>query len=216
MSYGHFDDSTREYVITRPDTPWPWINYLGGEDFFSLVSNAGGGYSFYRDARLRRLTRYRYNDVPLDSNGRLFYVKDGETVWNPGWRPTRTPLDSYECRHGMGSTRIMSRKDGIEAEVLFFVPLGADCEIQRVVLRNTTGARTVPEALRAHRVLSLERAGRHDELPAQPLHGGGRDQGQRDLPPDRVSRATQSLLLLLGEHGGHGLRDGPGELHGPL
>jgi cellobiose phosphorylase len=140
MTYGHFDDSSREYVITRPDTPWPWINYLGGEDFFSLVSNAGGGYSFYRDARLRRITRYRYNDVPLDSNGRLFYIKDGTTVWNPGWRPTRTPLDSYECRHGMGTTRILSRKDGIEAEALFFVPIGADCEVQRVVLRNTTAA----------------------------------------------------------------------------
>ncbi len=111
MSYGHFDDAAREYVITRPDTPWPWINYLGSEDFFSLVSNAGGGYSFYSDARLRRLTRYRYNDVPLDSNGRLFYVKDGETIWNPGVAPvTCTPLDSYECRHGMGYTRIRSAR----------------------------------------------------------------------------------------------------------
>jgi cellobiose phosphorylase len=141
VTWGHFDDAAREYVITRPDTPWPWINYLGGEDFFSLVSNAGGGYSFYRDARLRRLTRYRYNDVPLDSNGRLFYVSDGKTTWNPGWRPVRTPLDSYECRHGMGYTRLRSRKAGVEADVLFFVPVDADCEVQRVVLRNTTSAR---------------------------------------------------------------------------
>jgi cellobiose phosphorylase len=141
MTYGHFDDTTREYVITRPDTPWPWINYLGSEDFFSLVSNAGGGYSFYRDARLRRLTRYRYNEVPLDSNGRLFYVKDGDTVWNPGWRPTRTPLDSYECRHGMGYTRIRSGKLGIEADLQFFVPMGADCEVQRLFLKNTTRKR---------------------------------------------------------------------------
>ena len=139
MTFGHFDDAAREYVITRPDTPWPWINYLGGDDFFSLVSNAGGGYSFYKDASLRRLTRYRYNDVPLDSNGRLFYVKDGQTVWNPGWRPTRTALDFYECRHGMGYTRIRARKDGVEADLLFFVPLDADCEVQQVVLRNTTG-----------------------------------------------------------------------------
>jgi cellobiose phosphorylase len=138
MIYGHFDDPAREYVITRPDTPWPWINYLGGEDFFSLVSSAGGGYSFYKDARLRRLTRYRYNDVPLDSNGRLFYIKDGESVWNPGWRPTRTPLDSYECRHGMGYTTLRSRKDGVEADILFFVPVGADCEVQRIRLKNTT------------------------------------------------------------------------------
>jgi cellobiose phosphorylase len=141
MTYGHFDDSAREYVITRPDTPWPWINYLGSDDFFSLISNAGGGYSFHKDARLRRLTRYRYNDVPLDSNGRLFYVKDGETVWNPGWRPTRTPLDSYECRHGMGYTILRSRKDGVEAEVLFFVPVNADCEVQQVRLKNTSGRR---------------------------------------------------------------------------
>jgi cellobiose phosphorylase len=141
MSYGHFDDAAREYVITRPDTPWPWINYLGSDDFFSLVSNAGGGYSFYRDARLRRLTRYRYNDVPLDSNGRLFYVKDGDTVWNPGWRPTRSPLDSYECRHGMGYTRLRSAKNGISAGVLFFVPVDANCEVQRIVLKNTSGKR---------------------------------------------------------------------------
>jgi cellobiose phosphorylase len=136
MTYGHFDDAAREYVITRHDTPWPWINYLGTEDFFSLVSNAGGGYSFYRDARLRRITRYRYNDVPLDQNGRLFYIKDGDSVWNPGCRPAQAALDGYECRHGMGYTRIRSQKSGVEAEALFFVPLGADCEVQRVVLRN--------------------------------------------------------------------------------
>jgi cellobiose phosphorylase len=138
MSYGHFDDPAREYVITRPDTPWPWINYLGSDDFFSLISNTGGGYSFYKDARLRRLTRYRYNDVPMDCNGRLFYIRDGGTIWNPGWRPTRTPLDFYECRHGMGYTSLLARKDGVEAEILFFVPVGADCEIQRVVLKNTS------------------------------------------------------------------------------
>ncbi len=136
MSYGHFDDEAREYVITRPDTPWPWINYLGTEDFFSLVSNAAGGYSFYRDARLRRITRYRYNEVPPDQNGRLIYIKDGQTVWNPGQRPAMTPLDAYECRHGMGYTRIRSSRNGAEADALFFVPVGADCEVQRLVLRN--------------------------------------------------------------------------------
>ncbi|MGA2615151.1 MAG: glycosyl transferase [Spirochaetia bacterium] len=144
MVYGHFDDDAREYVITRPDTPWPWINYLGTEDFFSIVSNAGGGYSFYKDARLRRLTRYRYNDVPLDSNGRFFYIKDGESVWNPGWRPARTPLDSYECRHGLGYTRISSARDGVSADLLLFVPPGADCEAQRLVVKNiSTGPKTL-------------------------------------------------------------------------
>ena len=138
MVYGHFDDGTREYVITRPDTPWPWINYLGTEDFFSLVSNAGGGYSFYKDARLRRVTRYRYNDVPLDSNGRLFYIRDGETVWNPGWRPTCAPLDSYECRHGMGYTNIQSTSGRLSSDLLVFVPAGASCEVQRLILKNVS------------------------------------------------------------------------------
>ena len=104
MQYGHFDDAAREYVITTPRTPLPWINYLGNRDFFRLVSNTSGGYAFYKDAKLLRITRYRYNNVPFDSNGIYFYVKDGNTVWNPGWQPTRTELDSYECRHGLGYT----------------------------------------------------------------------------------------------------------------
>ncbi|MBO4850785.1 MAG: glycosyl transferase [Prevotella sp.] len=136
--YGHFDDEHREYVITDPQTPWPWINYLGNEDFFSLISNTAGGYSFYKDAKFRRLTRYRYNNVPMDNGGRYFYVKDGDTVWNPGWKPCKTALDFYECRHGMSYTRITSRKDGIEASVLFFVPLKSWCEVQKLTLTNTT------------------------------------------------------------------------------
>ena len=102
MQYGSFDDERREYVITNPRTPWPWINYLGNEDFFSLVSNTAGGYAFYKDAKFRRLTRYRYNNVPMDSGGRYFYICEGETVWSPGWKPCKTELDNYECRHGMG------------------------------------------------------------------------------------------------------------------
>ena len=113
--YGHFDDANREYVITDPKTPWPWINYLGNEDFFSLISNTAGGYSFYKDAKFRRITRYRYNGVPMDNGGRYFYIKDGDTVWNPGWKPCKTPLDSYECRHGMNYTRITGSKNGVEA-----------------------------------------------------------------------------------------------------
>ena len=99
--YGHFDDSNREYVITNPKTPFPWINYLGNEDFFGLISNTAGGYNFYKDAKFRRITRYRYNSVPMDNGGRYFYIKDEETIWNPGWKPCKTPLDSYECRHGL-------------------------------------------------------------------------------------------------------------------
>ena len=134
--YGHFDDQHREYVITDPQTPWPWINYLGNEDFFSLISNTAGGYSFYKDAKFRRITRYRYNNVPMDNGGRYFYIKDGDTVWNPGWKPCKTPLDFYECRHGMSYTRITGKKNGIEASVLFFVPLKKWAEVQKLTLKN--------------------------------------------------------------------------------
>jgi len=138
--YGHFDDQHREYVITNPQTPWPWINYLGNEDFFSLISNTAGGYSFYKDAKFRRLTRYRYNGVPMDNGGRYFYIKDGDIVWNPGWKPCKTPLDSYECRHGMNYTRITGQKNGVEASVLFFVPLKTWGEVQKLTLTNQSKA----------------------------------------------------------------------------
>ena len=136
MKYGYFDDSRREYVITTPKTPYPWINYLGMEGFFSLISNTAGGYTFYKDARLRRITRYRYNNVPIDMGGRYLYIKDGDTVWNPGWSPCKTKLDAYECRHGMGYTVITGKKDGVSAEVTYFVPVGYDGEVQQLVLSN--------------------------------------------------------------------------------
>ncbi len=138
MKFGTFDDSKKEYVITTPKTPLPWINYLGSTDFFSLISNTCGGYSFYKDAKLLRLTRYRYNNIPADEGGRYFYIKDGNTVWNPGWMPVKTELDSYECRHGMGYTRFLSSKNGIEASLLAFVPIHDNCEINQLVLTNTT------------------------------------------------------------------------------
>ncbi len=136
MKFGYFDDQRREYVITNPQTPWPWINYLGNEDFFSLISNTAGGYSFYKDAKFRRITRYRYNNVPMDNGGRYFYINDGGTVWSPGWKPCKTELDRYECRHGMSYTSITGEKNGIEAEVLFFVPLKTWAEVQKVKLTN--------------------------------------------------------------------------------
>ena len=134
--FGHFDDKSREYVITDPKTPWPWINYLGNDDFFSLISNTAGGCSFCKDAKFRRITRYRYNNVPMDDGGRYFYVNDGGKVWSPGWKPCKTPLDFYECRHGMSYTRITGEKDGIEVSVLFFVPLGVWGEVQKVTVCN--------------------------------------------------------------------------------
>ncbi|WP_373834437.1 GH36-type glycosyl hydrolase domain-containing protein, partial [Bacteroides heparinolyticus] len=136
--FGYFDDRNREYIITDPKTPWPWINYLGNEDFFSLISNTAGGYSFYKDAKFRRITRYRYNSVPMDNGGRYFYINDGGTVWSPGWKPCKTPLDSYECRHGMSYTRISGAKNGIEAGLLFFVPLKTWGEVQKLTLKNLT------------------------------------------------------------------------------
>lgn len=134
--YGYFDDNAREFVITEPATPWPWINYLGTEDFFSLISGTAGGYCFCKDAKFRRITRYRYNGVPMDNGGRYFYINDGGTVWSPGWKPCKTPLDFYECRHGMGYTRITGEKNGLKASCLFFVPTGYRCEIQKLSLTN--------------------------------------------------------------------------------
>lgn len=139
MTFGHFDDKNREYVITNPATPWPWINYLGNEDFFSLISNTAGGYSFYKDAKFRRLTRYRYNNVPMDSGGRYFYIKDEDTIWSPGWKPCKTPLDTYECRHGMNYTCITGEKNGVTAKALFFVPLKTWAEVQKLSLTNHSG-----------------------------------------------------------------------------
>jgi cellobiose phosphorylase len=142
MHYGKFDDQLREYVITRPDTPLPWANYLGCEAYFGIITNTAGGYSFYRDARLRRLTRYRYNDVPFDSGGRYIYLRDddSQTAWSPSWQPMRRELESYACRHGMGYTIIGSTYAGIEAQTCYFVPLGENLEIWQVTLKNSREA----------------------------------------------------------------------------
>ena len=140
MKFGYFDDSNQEYVITTPKTPLPWINYLGCNEFFSLISNTCGGYSFFKDAKLLRLTRYRYNDVPADVNGKYFYIKDGDSIWNPGWQPTKTELDSYECRHGIGYSRFTGSKNELQASVLTFVPMNDNCEISQIKLTNNSKA----------------------------------------------------------------------------
>ena len=144
MKFGYFDDENREYVITTPRTPLPWINYLGCKDFFTLISNTCGGYTFYKDAKLLRMTRYRYNDIPNDINGKYFYIKDKDSVWNPGWKPTQTELDSYECRHGIGYSRFTGAKNKLEASVLTFIPMDDNCEISQVKLTNQSdGEKTV-------------------------------------------------------------------------
>lgn len=136
MKYGHFDDKAKEYVITSPQTPLPWINYLGCEDFFTLLSNTCGGYCFYKDAKLLRLTRYRYNNTPLDSNGLYYYIKEGDTVWNPGWQPCQTSLDDYQCRHGLGYSVISGTKNELQTTVTAFVPIGDSCLLNHVTFRN--------------------------------------------------------------------------------
>src|SRR5512142_2885012 len=145
MRFGHFDDASREYVITTPKTPYPWLNYLGSEQFFGIISHMAGGYCFYRDARLRRVLRYRYNNVPTDSGGRYFYVKDGDDYWTPTWAPVKRDLESFECRHGLGYTRITGKRNGVKAEVLYFVPMGVNAEIHQVTLKNEGKA---PKTLR--------------------------------------------------------------------
>ncbi len=148
MQFGHFDDEKREYVIETPATPLPWINYLGNEDFFSLISNTGGGYSFYKDAKLRRITRYRYNGVPGDNGARNYYLSlmsgsgDDATpvaTWSPTFLPVKTPLDSYECRHGIGYTTFHTDYQGIESTLTAFVPLHTAAEINHLSVRNNTG-----------------------------------------------------------------------------
>lgn len=138
MKFGFFDDANKEYVITSPKTPLPWINYLGCEDFFSLISNTCGGYSFYKNAKLLRLTRYRYNNVPLDSNGHYYCINDEGTIWNPGWMPTKTDLDTYECRHGMGYSTFTGSKNGLTAKLTDFVPIGDSCEINKLSVTNNS------------------------------------------------------------------------------
>lgn len=141
MKFGHFDDQNREYVITTPKTPYPWINYLGSESFFGLVSHQAGGYCFFRDAKLRRLTRYRYNNVPTDSGGRYFYVSEGKDYWSPSYMPVKRELESFECRHGLGYSKITGKRNGLKAELLFFVPLGHTAEVHQVTLSNESSAK---------------------------------------------------------------------------
>jgi len=138
MQFGHFDDEAREYVIETPDTPQPWINYLGSDGFYSLISHTQGGYCFYQDARLRRLTRFRYNDVPTGENGRYLFVRDGADVWSPSFAPCRVPLDSFECRHGLGYTTVTGTRGGLSVATTTLVPLGTTAEINRVVVTNTS------------------------------------------------------------------------------
>lgn len=152
--YGYHDIEAREFVITRPDTPTPWINYLGEGRYGGIISNTGGGFAFDRDPRNRRVTRYRYNSIPADQPGRYVYIRDQESgaFWSPTWQPVvRVKLDAYECRHGAAYTRISSRYQQIAAEILYFVPPSAEkencpCELWVMKLKNTSSR---PRTLRS-------------------------------------------------------------------
>ena len=208
MRYGYFDDDAREYVIQRPDTPLPWINYLGSEDYFGLISNTAGGYSFYRDARLRRLTRYRYNNAPLDVGGRYIYLRDDDAAefWSPSWQPARRDLESYTCRHGLGYTVIGSTFKGVEAHTTYFVPLGESLEVWQLTLTNR---RDKPAHLSVFSSIEFCLWDAQDDatnfqrnfntgqvevlsLPCK----AGRVRVGRDLSQDRIPRAAQSFCLL--------------------
>ena len=219
MRYGHFDDDRREYVITRPDTPVPWINYLGTDEFFGIISNTAGGYSAYRDARLRRLTRYRYNNVPADYGGRYLYLRDDATgeYWSPSWQPVRRDLDSYECRHGLSYTAISSSLGGISAQALYFVPPGETLEVWRLRVTNERA-----EAAEISAFSFVEFAlwdAQDDATNFQRNYSTGEvevDARRCHLPQDRVPGAAQPLRLLrLLRAGGrvrHPARGVPGRL----
>lgn len=142
MQYGYFDNSKREYVITRPDTPLPWINYLGADEYCALFSNTAGGYSFYQDARMQRLTRYRYNNVPMDRGGKYIYLRDNsdKDFWSVSWQPVLKDLKSYkyECRHGLGYSIILSEYKKISTKTTYFVPLKENLEIWMVEITNNS------------------------------------------------------------------------------
>ena len=205
MRFGQFDDERREYVISRPDTPLPWINYLGSEDYFGIISNTAGGYSFYRDARLRRLTRYRYNNAPLDLGGRYLYLRDEADgqYWSPTWQPTRSELEDYELppRPGLHDDRLAAGGDP-GRDHLFRAARRDARDLARAGHQRAARAGSA-RRLRHGRVLPVGRAGRRHELPAQLLDRRGRGRGRRDLPQDRVPRTARSLRLLrlLGSRG---------------
>ncbi|MEP7704681.1 glycosyl transferase [Paraglaciecola sp. 25GB23A] len=144
QQYGYFDDQKLEYVITSPYTPTPWINYLGNDGFYGLISNTAGGYCFYRDPKFRRLTRYRYNSVPVDNGGRYFYLNCDGHQWSATGRPVHTELDEYRCHHGMGYSRFHASKNNIATELTSFIPLNTKAEVHRLTITNNNdNAKTI-------------------------------------------------------------------------
>ena len=193
MRYGHFDDDAREYVITTPHTPYPWINYLGSRGVLRRWSrHRPAATAFYRDAKMRRLTRYRYNNIPADAGGRYFYVNDGGDVWTPSWLPVKADLDSFEAAHGMGYTRITGARGGLSRrDAAVFVPLGRHRRDPAGRGHQHVDAAKDRQAVLVRRVLPVERPGRPDQLPAQPLASARwRSRGRRRRSTTRPSTAS--------------------------
>ncbi|MDP8266983.1 MAG: hypothetical protein P9M07_08625 [Candidatus Aceula meridiana] len=138
MKYGHFSKDNLEYIITRPDTPFPWINYLTNEKYCAIISQCAGGYSFYKDCRINRLTRWHPEDYQLDRPGKYIFVREANKAWSLTYQPLRTKPTSYQCRHGLGYTTIESKNNGVNSEVTYFVPENDNCEAWIVKLANNT------------------------------------------------------------------------------
>ncbi|EKO3840226.1 GH36-type glycosyl hydrolase domain-containing protein [Vibrio harveyi] len=141
MKYGYFDNENREYVITRPDVPAPWTNYLGTEKFCTVISHNAGGYSFYNSPEYNRVTKFRPN-ATFDRPGHYVYLRDDETgdYWSISWQPVAKSLDeaNYEVRHGLSYSKFKCEYSGITATKTLFVPKGEDAEIWDVVIKNTS------------------------------------------------------------------------------
>ena len=138
MKFGFFDDARREYVITRPDTPRPWANYLGSPEYGALISNNAGGYSFVKSGANGRLLRYVFNQ--FDQPGRYLYLRDNDSgdYWSASWQPVGKSLECYksECRHGLGYTKLRADYAGIVSEALYYVPLGKGHEVWVLTVSN--------------------------------------------------------------------------------
>ena len=219
MKFGYFDDENREYVITRPDTPLPWINYLGCQEYFGIISNTAGGYSFYRDARLRRLTRYRYNNVPWDCGGRYIYLRDEASgrvlVAIAGSRRGTTRRILLPPRHGL-------HHDWLDITRASRPTPGTSCRWTRTSKSGSSRSpidATTPSAhfrLCQRRILPVGRAGRCHEFPAELQYrrsGSGR---RRHLPQDGIPRAPRSFRVLRLLGAGCWLRHAARGISGPL
>ena len=140
MKYGYFHDEKKEYVITRPDTPVPWSNYLGTMEYGAIITNNAAGYSFIKPSAEGRILRFRFNALTPDMPGRYIYIKDQESkdYWSASWQPIGKNLSEYEstCRHGTAYTIISSNYKKIETETLFYVPLNGKYEVWSFKIKN--------------------------------------------------------------------------------